>query len=191
MRTRLHAQGITSGRSPFASLVAGALLFIGCSVDRGGPTQGGAPPQPSGPAPNPALAQPTATPIVLTVTPARHGAPAPQATRVAISVAELVRRYLAEEYGASGSKASWYRNVLSVAVRFNTAIIRTDLSLAANDRQTAATICQAVARFPNTKAGQELHSLSVEVYGQGDQLLAASEPADAQPTASPQPSPAP
>ena len=185
------ASGQVSTRALIAAwLTSCAMLLAGCMVDGAESGQGTIPPRPDGLPGDATRAQLTATPAVATVGSLPHSPPTPRVTRVSVSVAELVRQHLAEAYGRTGSKASWYDDILGVAVRFNTAVIRTDLSSAPDDRQKAETICRAVSRFPSTAAGRELGALSVEVYGRDDRLLAASQRADSR-AASRRPDPTP
>jgi hypothetical protein len=101
--------------------------------------------------------------------------------RSSVSVSAQVTRYLAETFGSGPAKAPWYDDVQSIAVRFNTAVVHTDLSSGPADREKAERICSAVSLFPYSADGGHLSRLLVEVYGQGDRLLANGRGGSLQP----------
>ena len=134
-----------------------------------------------------ALTDPARTPVVSIVattpvpTPVRASSAAPTPTvtprvvptNVASSVNDLLSQYLWETFGRPNAKAPWYDNIVRVSVRFNTAVIRTDLTASPADRARAETICQVVSAFPHRATADRLGALAVEVYGQSDRLLAS------------------
>lgn len=96
----------------------------------------------------------------------------PSSVRDAVSVADLLREYLAMEFGTTTAKAPWYDRVRRVTVGLHTAVVYTDLSSRDGDRVGAEAICQAVSRFSSSTHGRRVTPLDVEVYGVGEQLLA-------------------
>lgn len=112
------------------------------------------------------------TPIAVNSPATTTSTPAP--VQVTVSVADLLRQYLADVSNTPGLDAAWYEHVRQITVRFNTATIRTDLTTAPPDQAQADAICRAVAAFPKSPRGDQRRSIDVQVYGQQDRLLASS-----------------
>lgn len=98
--------------------------------------------------------------------------PTPSVVREAPAAGELVREFLAEQFGQAGSATSWHGNIEHVVVRSGTAVVETDLSDDPVDHRKAAAIGRAVLHFRETEWGRQMSGLAVEVYGQQGRLLA-------------------
>ena len=98
--------------------------------------------------------------------------PTPSPVREAPSAGTLVARYLDDRFGPGGSRTAWHANIRSVAVRFGTVIVQTDLSGDPGDTWKVSAICGAVLEFQETGWGQQMDGLVVEVYDPGGRLLA-------------------